>query len=90
MLPESWGWTLIDSGLYTTKADLPPAPEDLLKVIRCHCSADCSSARCSCHKHRLKCSLVYGQCRGTACINASAFVADDEEPCDEEPCDEES
>ena len=84
MLPESWGWTLSDSGLYPTKTDLPPAPNDLLKVIRCNCSADCSSARCSCQKHGLKCSLACGQCRGTACTNASAFVTDDEENNDEE------
>ena len=84
MLPESWGWTLLDSGLYPTKTDMPPAPDDLLKVIRCNCSTDCSSARCSCQKHGLKCSLACGQCRGTACINASAFVTDDEENIDEE------
>ena len=69
---------------YPTKTDSPPAPDDLLKVMRCNCSTDCSSARCSCQKRKLKCSLACGQCRGTACINASAFVADDEEPCDEE------
>ena len=67
MLPESWGWTLLDSGLYPTKADLPPAPDDLLKVIRCNCSADCSSARCSCQKHGLMSSLACEHWRRTAC-----------------------
>ena len=79
MLPESWGWTLMDSGLYPTKTDQLPAPDDLLKVIRYNCSSDCSSARCSCQKHGLKCSLACGQCRGTAYINASAFVSDDDD-----------
>ena len=84
MLPESWGWTPLDSGLYPTKTDLPPAPNDSLKVIMSNCSADCSSAHCSCQKYGLKCSLACGQCRGSACINASEFVTDDEENIDEE------
>ena len=83
ILLGSWGWTLLDSGHYPTKTDLSPAPDDLLKVIRCNSSADCSSAHCSCQNHGWKCSLACGQCRGTACINASAFVTDDEEPYDE-------
>ena len=52
----------LDSGLYPTKTNLPPATST---------SAFATSLAC-------------GQCHGTACINASAFVADDEEPCDEE------
>ena len=86
MLPESWGWTLNDSGHYPTKTNQPPAPDDLLKVIRRNDSSDCCSARCSCRKHGSKFSLACGQCRGTACINASAFVIDydDDDDDDEE------
>ena len=31
--PELWGWTKGDAGLSPTMTDLPPAPEDLLKII---------------------------------------------------------
>ena len=65
-MPESWGWTLLDSGLYPTKTDLPPVPDDLLEVIRCNCSTDCGSARCSCQKHGLMWALTWNcmcQCK---------------------------
>ena len=34
--PELWGWTKGDAGLSPTMTDLPPAPDDLLKIIRCN------------------------------------------------------
>ncbi|CAH3163836.1 unnamed protein product, partial [Porites lobata] len=46
--------------------DLPAAPESLLQMIKCNCSSDCASARCTCRKHGLECSPACGQCRGTA------------------------
>ena len=67
-------------GWLPISTDEPPAPEELLKVIRCNCNTDCSSQRCSCKKHGMKCSLAYGNCRGSACQNAVFFdVSDDEE-----------
>ena len=55
MNPAMWGWTATDNGLRPVSTDIAPAPEALLKVIQCDCTTDCSSARCSCQKHSLKC-----------------------------------
>ena len=35
--PEEWGWKLVDGQLRPKLSDLPPAPDDLLKTIRCNC-----------------------------------------------------
>ena len=79
MMPESWGWPRTESGLIPILTDQPPAPEELLKIIRCNCSGDCSSAKCSCKKHSMKCSIACGQCCGSACSNASEFVEEDDD-----------
>ena len=78
---DSWGWTHSDMGYFPIPTDLAPAPADLLKIIRCNCTTDCSSSRCSCQKHGMKCSMACGQCRGTACTNAGIMIedADDEQ-----------
>ena len=34
--------------LIPVMTDKPPAPETLLRVIRCYCKVDCNTARCSC------------------------------------------
>ena len=47
---------------------IEPAPQELLKMIRCNCTTDCSSARCSCQKHGLPCTQACGQCRGSGCF----------------------
>ncbi|KAK6181967.1 hypothetical protein SNE40_009742 [Patella caerulea] len=64
--PEEWGWLLV--GNRTT--DLPPVPEDLLRVIRCNCKTDCDTRRCTCRKHGLDCSAACGECRGVSCTNS--------------------
>ena len=48
MQPELWGWHITETGYHPIATDLPPAPEELLKIIRCNCTTDCSSARFSC------------------------------------------
>ena len=57
---ESWGWKLTDSGYSPVLTDLPPAPPELL--IRYDCTTDCTSARCTCRKNGLKCTLACGHC----------------------------
>ena len=65
--------------------DTPVAPSDLLKIIHCNCSTDCNTARCTCQKHGMKCSPACGQCRGSACLNASPLLeADDHTDTEEE------
>ena len=77
-----WGWMEKDGHLFPVMTDLPPAPQDLMRIIRCNCTTDCSTARCSCRKHNLECSPACGQCRGVGCCNSS--VAESSEDDDDE------
>ena len=70
LAPEQWGWHLTSKRLDPRQTDLPPAPQDLLKVIRCNCKKDCSSKRCKCRIHGLECSVACGQCKGFGCSNS--------------------
>lgn len=81
---ESWGWKVTESGFVPILTDLPPAPAELLKIIRCDCTTDCSSGRCTCRKNGMKCTLACGHCQGSACTNASAMLV--EEDSDDELC----
>ena len=47
--------------------DLPP--DELLKIIRCNCHTDCSSMRCTCRKHLVKCSPA---CGNSGCTNSNS------------------
>ena len=59
--------------------DLPAALDSLLRMIRCNCSSDCASARCTGRKHGIECSLACCQCRaGTACSNSPNQSDDDD------------
>ena len=71
--PEILGWKMREDRLLPVPTDIPPAPPQLLKVLRCSCKTDCSTARCTCRKHGLECSFVCGECRGINCANASDF-----------------
>ena len=68
--PLEWGWEKRDGGLMPVHTDLPPAPDELLKIIRCNCHTDCSTLRCTCRKHNVKCSPACGNCMGSGCTNA--------------------
>ena len=82
--PVEWGWKESEGGLTPVHTDLPPAPEELLRVIRCNCQTDCSSMRCTCKKHNVKCSPACGNCRGSGCINSDQLEYDDNEEVDDE------
>ena len=80
LLPIEWGWRESEGGLLPVHTDLAPAPDELLRVIRCNCQADCSSLRCTCRKHNVECSPACGNCKGSACTNSDkSIVADDED-----------
>ena len=80
---ESWGWKVTESGFVPILTDLPPAPAELLKIIRCDCTTDCSSGHCTCRKNGMKCTLACGHCQGSACTNASAMLVEEEDSDDE-------
>ena len=67
--PTDWGWQECDEGFVPLQTSLPPAPEHLLKVIRCNCQADCSTRRCTCKRHNIECTPACGNCRGSGCAN---------------------
>lgn len=72
--PLNWGWCIKDRKMlpiYTHKA---PAPENMLKIIKCGCKTDCNNQRCTCQKYNLKCSSMCGECRGMYCLNRQNLV----------------
>ncbi len=70
LLPVEWGWKESDGGPTPVYTDLPPAPDELLQVVRCNCRSDCSSLKCTCRMHNVKCSLACGNCKGSGCMNS--------------------
>ena len=77
--PVEWGWKESEGGLTPVHTDLPPAPEELLRVIRCNCKTDCTNMRCTSIKHNVKCSPACGNCRGSGCINSDQLEYDDDD-----------
>ena len=71
--PENWGWTVRDRVLYPITTDLPPAPDNILKVVKCGCKGDCASMRCTCRKNGIECSSACSGCKGLNCTNCSAI-----------------
>ena len=69
MKPTDWGWILKDSMLYPVLTDLPPAPVDILKVIKCSCMGGCDNMRCSCRKNGMLCTTSCKNCKGISCQN---------------------
>ena len=74
-----WGWRSAAELLTPIMTDLAPAPQSLLQILRCNCSQDCSSRRCSCRKNGLPCNPACGQCKGSACTNASEQFTDNDD-----------
>ena len=78
MNPLEWGWKKSDEKFMPLHTDLPPAPSEILKIIRCNCQTDCSNMRCTCKKHNVKCSVACGNCRGSGCTNSEVLENDDD------------
>ena len=51
----------------------PPAPDEILNVIRCKCQNatknQCGTNICSCRKNDLSCVSACGECHGVSCYN---------------------
>lgn len=80
--PTQWGWELRGSRLNPIMSDIEPAPENLLKFIRCNCKMSarntCGGNMCSCRKNGLKCVTACGDCRGEGCKNTEEIMFDDD------------
>ena len=84
--PVSWGWTLQNGLYHPIFSDQPPAPDDLLKFVRCKCkltSKNPCSTNCSCKKNGLYCVLACGDCRGDGCQNEDPNKNDMVNICDD-------
>ena len=53
--------------------------EELLNIIRCGCTTDCSSHRCNRRKVGLSCTTACEQCRGTSCLNSMLPMDEEQE-----------
>ena len=67
----NWGWSVEEDRLIPIMMDQSPAPQILLKMIHCNCSAGCTTVRCSCKKHGLECTSACGHCQEHICDNMS-------------------
>ncbi|KAK7091577.1 hypothetical protein V1264_009241 [Littorina saxatilis] len=76
---KNGGFQLQRGQLLPVHTDIPPAPEELMNIIRCGCTTDCSSQRCSCRKVGLSCTTACGQCRGISCLNSMLPMDEEEE-----------
>ncbi|XP_045128685.1 uncharacterized protein LOC123514692 [Portunus trituberculatus] len=60
--------------------EVPPAPEAIIEMVRCHCKSDCSSQRCSCRSKNLRCTdlcLCTNQCENDEDSQADIHGSDD-------------
>ena len=51
--PTEWGWAVQWDKLVPLVMKDSPAPNSLLQMVHCNCSAGCSTLRCGCRKHAL-------------------------------------
>jgi hypothetical protein len=75
--PEDFGWQIHQGKFIPRTMDKLPAPDCILKVIRCQCRGECATLRCSCRKHSLHCTYACGECKGTNCSNIPSCQAVD-------------
>jgi hypothetical protein len=69
MVPNDWGFKVQGDKLIPIMMDEDHAPEVLLKMIHCNCSAGCNTLRCTFKKHGLDCTSACGSCQEGNCDN---------------------
>ena len=72
--PLDYGWENDENGTFSPIGTLYDiAPEQLLKLTVCNCTAtsNCGSTKCSCRNLGMKCIPACGHCSGSECSNAS-------------------
>ena len=80
MQPTEWGWAVQGDKLVPLMMKDSPAPNSLLNMVHCNCSAGCSTMRCGCRKHALECTRACGNCQDGDCDNmAYKPESDDDE-----------
>ena len=79
MKPENWGWRLSADSYIPVMTEKKPAPQSLLQIIHCKCKSGCDTARCTCRKNGMPCTLACGECMGTSCNNSEPTSLEEEE-----------
>lgn len=67
-LPSDFGWKSDGDVLAPIMNFDPPAPDTLLKLVKCKCKTGCKNGRCSCKKIPIPCTEM---CECIACENHS-------------------
>ena len=74
--PTDWGWKVQSDVLVSVQVEGEIAPYNLLKVIKCSCTTQCTRASCSCRTYGLHCLTACKPCRGTSCTNRGTQQTD--------------
>ena len=77
LCPENYGWKINGGELIPVTTTLSPAPDTLLKMIRCQCKGSCMTSKCSCKKQGLYCTDACAECTDGPCKN---IITHDEIP----------
>lgn len=74
--PLAWGWIEENGKLRPKRITQPPAPDHLLKIVRCQCRGDCrEGSACTCRRHGLACTIACTHCQGANCSNPKVATA---------------
>ena len=80
---EERGWTRADGSVVPIMTDLPLAPENLLRVVRCNCELDVAPGDAPAAS-TTDCSPACGKCKGSICTNFPASHQELNDESDEE------
>jgi hypothetical protein len=72
--PCQWGWRLVTGSLEPVSTDLPPAPDSVLKMIKCQCKTGCTLALRLCHGNGHSRVSACTNCQGLTCANSGCKV----------------
>ena len=76
---DDWGFIRRGKYLLPKLMSKPPAPANLMKLIKCNCQTGCGpKSRCSCRKNNIKCTPMCGTCKGVSCTNHQECVEGDD------------
>lgn len=79
MKETDWGWFMNDKLFFPNTTDLPPAPKEILKMIKCGCNGSCDNNKCTCRKNGMVCTTSCKNCKGVSCCNVKHAFEDDED-----------
>ena len=78
--PKDWGWRIVDGKMMPVRCSLSPAPDNLLKIIKCtikiikcNCKTGCNSGRCTCRKNGLFCLSACAAWYTSHCENVENY-----------------